>query len=44
MLSIDRKKALQTATLKAVRAMRTVLCRTLRQEIILRAASEMSSL
>jgi hypothetical protein len=37
-VNTDRKKALQTDTLPTVRSMRAVLCRTLRQEIVLLAA------
>jgi len=37
--STDRMKALQPATLKTVRAMRAVVCRTLRQKFVVLAVS-----
>jgi hypothetical protein len=40
-VNTDRAKVLQTAIFKTVRAMRSVLCWTLRQEIILRTAPDL---
>jgi hypothetical protein len=40
-VNTDRTKALQMGTLKTVRALRSVFCWTLRQEIIFRTAPDL---